>query len=1269
MGAFNAQFSLNRGVFYNNTSEGYTFDFWHNSNSPQFSTITNSLVRNNNDSGAFNAMDGIIMNTTIVDNGSQMKFRGSSSIVNSIVTSGQFIYSSSGLLKIHNSHIEDGRNSVDVFPSFLTYQNNLDGDIYFNDAVNSDFTLSQYSSVIGAGINSITLYNVTYDLISNKDLNLNDRPLPQGTNIDIGAYENSLGTNSHNSSIYVSINDGNNEGSVGLETQPFNTIQAAINYALDGDAIYVLPGTYPGGASIINKGINFISTIPLGAIVNNSVNNSKAFTFSSNTGTFYSSITGFDINKTSTGQATGLNATDNHYVNIYKSRISNFTYATATGVSAIQAENCLFINNALTIYNDQCSTGSANIKPLLKNCTIINSGSVHNACSTISLEVINSIVLISDTNQNAYTSPPNFNKVITNDVNVVPQENSTWSIALDGEKDIYFTDFTNGDYSLQDFSPAIGYGFFPVSYDITGGARPLPVGSPLDIGAYENALGSPLNGSPRFDSIADVSVDEDSGTQSLDILNVLDGDILKTQNLSFSFATDNDGLFELIEINYTQGSGTAVLNYIPALDKNGTANITVTLNDDAGTDGGGVDSITKTFTITINPLNDQPIVLNHSMLVDEGATIVALSNNETNLLYNAVDVDQDILSAILVTEPSNGSLTLNSDRTFSYTHDSSETISDSFTYKANDGLLDSNIATVTITINPVNDAPVLSNHTLTVNEGGVATILDNSESSLLFNASDIEGDSFTAIVETEPNNGTLVLNTDGTFIYSHDSSDTLTDSFTYRADDSNLTSEIGTISITINPVNDNIPTDINLSNNSINENQDAANGFLIGQFTTTDSDLPSDSHTFELASGDGDTNNNNFIIDGNNLKTFTSFDFETQESLSIRVKTIDEVNQSFEKVFTINIINVNDISLESVVTNSYCEGNTSNGSITISNISNTTGNIEFSWTATNGGSVPIGQENNQNLTDLKDGTYTAIVSDATDFTLNEEFQITLIPQYSDLSVCYVTSDEEDPIKNRIFIYNEGNYNVSSYEVLRETNTANVYNVIGNIDSNMNSFLDNNSNNNSQEYRYKVRLVDLCGNKSPSSGLHKSILLQSSISIDNKVNLNWTKYEGTDVPSYKIYRKINNENYEVLDDISSNSTSYNDLTANTSLNNYEYYIAVQVNNCNTSTAKSSTKINLTEIKSNRQQIGDGSLSLNELIFENSISIFPNPATETININVKSDISYIKSEVYNLIGQRILETDKKSVSIENLSKSTYFLKIFTEKGIVIKKFVKN
>ncbi|MDA9327927.1 Ig-like domain-containing protein [Flavobacteriaceae bacterium] len=1266
---FNSPFEMTRTEFYENSATSQVVKYSQNQTNHR-PLITNSIIRNNTSSGALDVMNLNTFNTTIVNNGSQNLFSDNCAIINSIISSGQFISlsTSGGILEIQNSLIEDGESSVSILPAFLTYENNLEGDIYFNDVMNSDYTLSEYSPAIGSGINSINLYTIDYNLESYLDLNSGARPLPEGTNIDIGAYENSLGANNHNSDIYVSINDGSNDGSVGLEAAPFQTIQAAINYALNDDTIYVLPGEYPGGSTIINKGINFISTTSLGAIVNNNVNGSNTFTFSSNTGVFYSTITGFDLNKTSTGQAYGIRATNSHYVNIYKSKISNFTSATSTGVSAIQAENCLFINNGLTIYNDQCSTGSENITPRLKNCTVINSGSIHNACSTISLDVINSIVLISDTDQNAYTSPPNFNKVITNDANIIPQENSTWEVAPDQEVDIYFTDFTNGDYSLQDFSPAIGYGYFPVNEDINGGTRPLPVGSSLDIGAYENALGSPLNGSPRFDAIADVSANEDSGIQSFDILNVVDGDILETQALSFSVATDNDELFESININYTQGNGAAVLNYTPALDQNGTANITVTLNDDSGTEGGGIDNVTKTFVITISPVNDQPIVTDHTLLVDEGTTVVTLGNNEVNLLYNAVDEDQDELTAILVTQPTNGSITLNIDGTFSYTHDSSETISDSFTYKANDNSVDSEIATVTITVSPVNDAPVVSDHLIQVDEGGIAIVLDNSETSVLYNASDIEEDSFTAILETVPAHGILVLDTDGTFSYTHDGSDTLTDSFTYRADDSNLTSEIGTVSIIINPDNDNAPTDINLSNNLINENIDSANGYIIGQFTTIDLDLPSDTHTFEFVSGDGDTDNNSFVIDGNNLKTFTSFDFETQSSFSIRVITTDGETQSFEKSFTIDIANIGDISISSELTNSYCEGDTANGSITISTITDTTGDLVFSWSASNGGSIPIGQENDQNLTDLKDGTYTFVVSDATDFILTEEFQINLTDQYSDLSVCYVSSDENEPTKNRVFINNQGNYNVSVYEVLRETSVTGNYEVIGTMNSDDISFLDEESNNQVQTYSYKVRLVDLCGDVSEDSSLHKTILLQSSISVTNSVNLSWTDYEGTDYSTYKIYRSVDNGDFEELGSVSSSNTSYNDEDATViSGSSYEYYISIAVDQCNFDQGKNE-QFNTVELKSNRLLITDGTASVDDFNNLNQFKIYPNPAEEILNIKLSDGINFIRGDVYNSIGQLILKTKEMNFSIKNLPPSIYFIKIYSSKGVISRSFIK-
>jgi VCBS repeat-containing protein len=89
-----------------------------------------------------------------------------------------------------------------------------------------------------------------------------------------------------------------------------------------------------------------------------------------------------------------------------------------------------------------------------------------------------------------------------------------------------------------------------------------------------------------------------------------------------------------------------------------------------------------------------------SATVAEGGTVTVLASAATSVLANDTDAENDALTAVLVSGPSNGSLTLNADGTFSYTHDGSETTSDSFTYKANDGTEDGNTVTVAITVTP-----------------------------------------------------------------------------------------------------------------------------------------------------------------------------------------------------------------------------------------------------------------------------------------------------------------------------------------------------------------------------------------------------------------------------------------------------------------------------------------------------------------------------------------------------------------------------------------
>ena len=265
------------------------------------------------------------------------------------------------------------------------------------------------------------------------------------------------------------------------------------------------------------------------------------------------------------------------------------------------------------------------------------------------------------------------------------------------------------------------------------------------------------------------------------------------------------------------------------------------LDAGAGTDvvigGDGTDTIISDSSDVVvqggsNSDTAAPVASNDSATVAEGGTVtinVRVNDSDAELPTGALNVVQ-------VSSTAHGTLTLNADGTFSYTHDGSEVFTDSFTYKVNDGLHDSNVATVSITITPVNDnAPVASNDAATVAEGATATI------SVLGNDTDADlpANTLTVIKVSDPAHGTVTLNADGTFTYVHDGSENFTDSFTYKVNDGRHDSNVATVSITITPVNDNIP----VANNDAVTVGAGATATITVLGNDTDADLPADSLT------------------------------------------------------------------------------------------------------------------------------------------------------------------------------------------------------------------------------------------------------------------------------------------------------------------------------------------------------------------------------------------------------------------------------------------
>ena len=155
------------------------------------------------------------------------------------------------------------------------------------------------------------------------------------------------------------------------------------------------------------------------------------------------------------------------------------------------------------------------------------------------------------------------------------------------------------------------------------------------------------------------------------------------------------------------------------------------------------------------------------------------------------------LTAVVVSQPASGSLTLNANGSFTYTPNANFNGTDSFTYTARDGTSVSNVATVTIAVNAVNDAPVAVNDAATTPEETAVS------GNVLTNDTDVDaGTTLTATLVANASNGTATLGSDGAFTYTPNANFSGTDSFTYTASDGTAISNIATVTITVTAVND-----------------------------------------------------------------------------------------------------------------------------------------------------------------------------------------------------------------------------------------------------------------------------------------------------------------------------------------------------------------------------------------------------------------------------------------------------------------------------------
>jgi RHS repeat-associated protein len=236
-------------------------------------------------------------------------------------------------------------------------------------------------------------------------------------------------------------------------------------------------------------------------------------------------------------------------------------------------------------------------------------------------------------------------------------------------------------------------------------------------------------------------------------------------------------------------SGSAVSNWfstVAAFSSAGTYVLRLTANDSQLTASDDV-------IVTVNRANRAPVALTQAITINEDST--------TNITLQGSDPDGDPISYSVTTQPNYGTLS-GTPPNVVYTPNPDFNGLDQFTFKVNDGQLDSSNATVAITILPVNDAPIA--------DAVSVTNFEDTRFDITLSGSDVEGSALTYRVVAGPAHGAVLGAAIGplsgsnvvTFQYQPDTNFFGNDSITYVVNDGTNDSAPATVSVVVLPVDD-----------------------------------------------------------------------------------------------------------------------------------------------------------------------------------------------------------------------------------------------------------------------------------------------------------------------------------------------------------------------------------------------------------------------------------------------------------------------------------
>jgi ELWxxDGT repeat protein/VCBS repeat-containing protein len=413
-------------------------------------------------------------------------------------------------------------------------------------------------------------------------------------------------------------------------------------------------------------------------------------------------------------------------------------------------------------------------------------------------------------------------------------------------------------------------------------------------------------------SVADVDVDETPAPDnvlrvSMDTLVGVPGQsagllsLAQTTGLTFTFGDGTaDSSLEFLGTVADINAALDGLTYTPTSGLSGDVRLRIFTLDQGHTGEGGVLNDVDEVAITISPVNDTPVAQADAFTTDEDVALLGnvLANNGAG---TDADPDGDALTVdtTSVVGPANGALALNADGSFTYTPDADFNGTDSFTYEVSDGNGGTDQATVTVTVDPVNDAPVAQDDDgFTMGEDFVLG------SGVLGNDSDADGDALTVNTTpvSDPAHGVLALDANGTFTYTPDANFNGTDSFIYEVSDGNGGTDQATVTITVVPVNDAPVAQADVF--TTDEDVELLGNVLADNGAGADADVDGDALTVSTTPVSGPANGT-LVLNADGSFTYTpDADFHGTDSLTYEVS--DGNGGSDQATVTVTVDPVND---------------------------------------------------------------------------------------------------------------------------------------------------------------------------------------------------------------------------------------------------------------------------------------------------------------------------------------------------------------------------